>query len=107
MVSENVAWRAKRDEFSAWQEEWNVLLDAVRKDKPHNEAKRAALSNMADLMGRAAVHSGKVVTWDEMMASQFQLCPNIDQLTEKSEPPVKADAQGRYPAPIPGKWVEV
>ncbi len=107
MTSDNTSWRAKRDEFSAWQEEWNVLLDAIRQDKPHNEAKRAALSNLADLMGRAAVHSGRIVTWDEMMASNFQFCPNIDQLGGDSPPPVRADEQGRYPAPVPGKWTEV
>ncbi len=62
---------------------------------------------MADLMGRAAVHMGKLVTWDEMMASNFQFCPNIDQLTPDSEPPIKADAQGRYPVPVPGHWSEI
>ena len=103
----SVAWRAKADSCSAWQNEWNVLLQAIRQNQPHNEARRAALSNMADIMGRAAVHSGKTVTWDEMMASSFQFCPNIDQLTETSPAPIQADAQGRYPAPVPGSWVEV
>ncbi|MGO8678215.1 MAG: Gfo/Idh/MocA family protein [Limisphaerales bacterium] len=106
-ATDNVAWRAKPDEFSAWQSEWNVLLDAIRKDKPHNEAKRAAMSNLADLMARAAVHSGKVITWDEAMASNFQFCPNIDRLTGDSPPPVRADSQGRYPVPVPGRWVEI
>ena len=58
-------------------------------------------------MGRAAVHSGKVITWEEAMASEFQFCPNLDQLTADSPAPLKADAQGRYPVPIPGKWVEL
>jgi predicted dehydrogenase len=107
IASDNLAWRAGPDAATAWQEEWNVLLRAIREDKPHNEAKQAALSNLADLMGRAAVHSGKVITWDEAMASGFQFCPNLDQLTADSPPPVKADAQGRYPVPVPGKWVEL
>jgi predicted dehydrogenase len=107
ITSANIAWRAKPDQFSAWQQEWDVLLDAIRNDKPHNEAGRAALSNFADLMGRAAVHSGKIVTWDEIMASNFQFCPGIDQLTLDSPPPVRANEGGRYPAPVPGKWVEV
>jgi hypothetical protein len=41
------------------------------------------------------------------MASNFQFCANVDELTEKSPAPVQADAQGRYPAPIPGKTVEI
>jgi predicted dehydrogenase len=107
IAPDNIAWRAKPEQFSPWQAEWNVLLEAIRNDRPHNEAKRAALSNLADIMGRAAVHSGKIVTWDEAMASDFQFCANIDQLTNDSAPPVQADAQGRYPVPIPGEWSEI
>jgi predicted dehydrogenase len=103
----NVAWRPPRETVNPWQAEWDVLLDAVRNNKPHNETRRAALSNLGAIMGRAAVHTGKVVTWEEAMASNFQFCPNVDALTEKSPAPVQADAQGRYPAPIPGRTVEI
>jgi type VI protein secretion system component VasF len=48
-----------------------------------------------------------MVTWEEVMASNFQFCANVDELTATSPAPVQADAQGRYPAPIPGKTVEV
>jgi len=103
----NLAWRAPKETVTPWQAEWTDLLEAIRKDKPHNEAKRAALSNMADLMGRAAVHTGQVVTWDQMMASTFQFCPNIDKFTPDSAPPIQPDAQGHYPVPVPGRWTEV
>ena len=92
---------------SPWQEEWNVLVDVIRKDRPHNEVKRAAYSNLAAIMGRAAVHSGKIITWDEAIASDFRFCPNIDAINENSNPPVKADDQGRYAPPVPGVWSEV
>jgi predicted dehydrogenase len=103
----NIAWRAPREEHTPWQEEWNSFLRDIRENRPHNEAKRAALSNLADLMGRAAVHMGRVITWEEMMASNFQFCAQIDQLTAESPPPLQADAQGRYPVPVPGEWIEV
>jgi len=107
IAPDNIDWRAEKEEFTPWQAEWNELLQSIRLDRPHNEARRAALSNLADIMGRAAVHSGRVVTWDEAMASEFQFFPGIDTLTEESEPPIKADANGRYPVPVPGQWKEL
>jgi len=105
---EDKAWSTRfRGTESPWQEEWNVLLAAIRNDRPHNEARRAACSDLAAIMGRAAVHMGRIITWDEAMASNFQFCPNIDRLNENSSPPVLADAQGRYAPPIPGVWKEI
>jgi predicted dehydrogenase len=103
----NVAWRPPRETVNPWQAEWDVLLESIRNDKPHNEVRRAALSNLGAIMGRAAVHMGRVITWEEALASDFQFCANVDQLTASSPAPVQADAQGRYPAPVPGKWVEI
>ena len=107
IANDNVAWKPAKERVNPWQAEWNVLLDAIRNDKPHNEARRAALSNLGAIMGRAAVHTGQMITWDEAVASTFQFCPNVGELTEASPAPVQADAQGRYPAPVPGKCKEI
>jgi predicted dehydrogenase len=107
IVADNITWQPEQEQFNPWQAEWNVLLDAIRNDRQHNEAQRAALANLAGLMGRAAVHSGRIVTWEEALASKFEWCPNIDHLTADSPAPVQPDAQGRYPAPVPGAWTEI
>ncbi len=107
ITPDNIDWRAPKEAITPWQAEWNALLAAIRHDRPHNEAKRAALSNLADIMGRAAVHMGRIITWDEAMTSNFQWCPNLDAMDENTPPPVQADAQGRYPVPVPGQWVEI
>ena len=103
----NIAWKADPEPCDPWQAEWNDLLAAIRHDRPYNEVRRSALSNLAALMGRAAVHTGNIVTWEEMMSSQFQFCPDVAALKADSPAPVKCDAQGRYAAPVPGSWTEV
>ena len=42
-----------------------------------------------------------------MLASNFRFSPIVDQLKFGGPAPVEPDAQGNYPVPIPGKWVEV
>ncbi len=107
IADDNIVWQAPDEKYSPWDAEWNVLLDSIRNDKPQNEAKRAAYSNFADLMGRAAVHSGKLITWDEMVNSTFQFVKNIDAMDYDTEPPVKVGPDGYYPVPIAGQWSEV
>jgi len=107
IAKDNVSWEAPKEQYTCWQAEWNVLLNSIRKDQPQNEAHRAAMSNLVDMMGRAAMHMGRIVTLDEMLKSNFQWCPDLDNMTENTPPPVQPDANGRYPVPIPGQWVEV
>ena len=73
----------------------------------HGVGGRAAESNLTDIMGRAAIHSGKSTTWDQAMASNFQFCPNIDEMDYDTTPPIQPDAAGRYPVPVPGQWSEL
>jgi predicted dehydrogenase len=106
IAQDNITWAAPKEKTGPWDAEWNVLLDSIRNDKPQNEVKRAAYSNFADLMGRAAVHSGKIITWDEMFNSKFQFVKNIDAMDYDTQPPVKPGPDGYYPVPIPGQWSE-
>lgn len=104
---EHIDWAAPKEEITPHQAQWNDFLDAIRNNKPFNQAKRAAYSNLATIMGRAAVHMGRTITWDEALASNFQWFPGKDALTHQSEAPIKADKDGRYPVPVPGQWTEI
>lgn len=103
----NIIWQPEREKVSPYQVEWDVLLDAIRQDKPHNEVRRAAFANLASIMGRAAVHTQKIVTWEEVTASDFMFYPDAGSLTKDSPAPVQADEKGCYPVPVPGKWKEI
>lgn len=77
------------------------LFEAIRKDLPHAEAEHGANATMTAILGRMTNYSGQVVTWEEAMASDQKLVP--DGLVDyQSEPPVKPDAEGRYPVAVPG-----
>lgn len=104
---DTIAWEPAKETVSPYVEEWRVLLDAIRNNRSHNEVERSAFSDLATTMGRAAVHTGKIVTWDEAMASNFRFCPDVDGLTPDSPAPAQADAAGRYPVPVPGQWTEI
>jgi predicted dehydrogenase len=104
---DNIAWTPAKDLYSPWQYEWNVFIDDIRHNRPHNEIKRAVYSDLTSLMGRAACHTGQIVTWDQMMKSNFQFCGYLDDLNFDSQAPVKADETGQFPVPIPGQWEEV
>lgn len=103
----NIAWTPTEDAHSPWQYEWNKFIDSIRKDRSHNELRRAVYSDLASLMGRAACHTGQTVTWDEIMRSRFQFCNYLDTLNYNSPVPVRADENGQFPVPIPGQWQEV
>ncbi len=107
MDKAHIDWAAEREPRSPWKAEWKDLLEAIRADRPYNEAERAIHANLAAIMGRAAAHMGRTITWKEMLASRFAFSPIADQLKFGGPAPVQPDAQGNYPVPIPGKWVEV
>ncbi len=106
IVKDNITWQPEKEKLSPYQAEWDELLTAIRRDEPYNEVERAAYANLTSIMGRAAIHMGRIITWDEMLASEFKFCPNVD-FTADSPAPVQADAEGRYPVPIPGPWAEI
>jgi hypothetical protein len=57
---------------------------------------------MAGILGRMAAESGKMITWDEALASNIELAPGLEQCTMTSDAPVMPDAQGHYPIAMPG-----
>ena len=104
---DQIVWKYAENEPNPYQVEWQVLLDAIRHDKPHNEGRRAAEANFAALLGRAAAHTGQLVTMEQMKTSNFQFVPAIDKLTFDSPAPIRAAADGSYAAPLPGLTKEV
>ena len=77
-------------------------MDAIRDDKPYNEAKRGVEASLVSSMGRMAARTGRKITFEEMLQCELEMAPGVDKLTMDSPAPLIADASGRYPVPQPG-----
>lgn len=101
----NMLWTSKVDprEQDPYLNEWNDLIEAIRNDKPYNEAKRGVEASLVTSMGRMAAHTGVEITFDEMLNCPHEFAPEVDKLTPDSPPPLRSDKEGKYPIPTPGK----
>ena len=78
------------------------MIEAIRQDKPYNEAQRGVEASLAQIMGRMACHTGQVVTWDEALNHEQEFAPGLDKLTMDSPAPLPVGPDGKYPLPQPG-----
>jgi predicted dehydrogenase len=85
-----------------YENEWNDLLDAIRNDKPYNEARRGIEASLVTSMGRMAAHTGQEISYEEMLNCEHEFAPGVDKLTMDSPAPLTADKDGKYPIPRPG-----
>lgn len=94
------AWRFHGDVPNPYQVEHDVLIDAIRRDQPHNEVDYAVASTMTAIMGRMASYSGQLVKWETALNSAIRLGP--EKCDFDTVPPAVADPRGIYPVAVPG-----
>ena len=100
--NDDLVWKFPQPEASPYQLEWDDLIDAIRQDKPYNEAKRGAEASLVTSMGRMAAHTGQVITWDQMVNLDHEFAPEVDRLAENTPAPLPPGPDGKYPVPQPG-----
>ena len=101
----NLIWKSTASldgQQSPYQSEWNDLVDAIRNDKPYNEALRGVEASLVTCMGRMAAHTGRIITFDDMLHCEHEFAPDVDKLTVDSPAPLLAGRDGKYPVPQPG-----
>jgi predicted dehydrogenase len=95
------AWNGERkNQKDPYQQEHDDLFDAIRNDKPYNEAVRGAYSTMTSIMGRMATYSGVVINWEDALNSEISIMPK--EFSWDAMPPTVPDEHGFYPIPMPG-----
>jgi predicted dehydrogenase len=102
MTDDELLWAFPQPEPNPYQMEWDDLIEAIRQDKPYNEAKRGAEASLVTSMGRMAAHVGRIVTYDEILNSDHEFAPDADKLTADGPAPLLLQDDGTYPSPMPG-----
>lgn len=98
----NVVWAFPQPEKSPYQWEWDDLMEAIRENRPFNEVRRGTEASLVTAMGRMAAHTGRIVTYDEMLNCPHEFAPDVDKLTMDGPAPLQAGPDGKYPVPEPG-----
>ena len=103
-IASNRIWesRLKPEEQNPYQNEWNDLIDAIVNGKPYNEVKRGVEASLVTSMGRMAAHTGRIITYDQILNSSHEFAPDVDKLTMSSPAPLQVGPDGKYPVPRPG-----
>jgi len=99
---ENLIWAYEGPDPNPYQLEHDLLFDAVRNNKEYNECERCCKAALVGIMGRMAAESGRLVKAEDVLASDFELAPGLDNFTWDSKAPVEPDANGKYPIAMPG-----
>jgi len=100
-----VTWKFQGKGKDPYQQEHDDLFDAIRNNKPYNEAENGAHSTMTAIFGRMANYCGKMIEWDEAINSKISVMPK--QFAFDAEAPVKPRPDGWYDHAVPGKTVVI
>jgi myo-inositol 2-dehydrogenase/D-chiro-inositol 1-dehydrogenase len=94
--------RTKRalDPKNPFQLEHNDLFHAIRNGQEYNEAENGAYASLTAILGRMATYSGKLVSWDEALASQLKMTTDAEDWNAAA--PVMPDGEGFYAVAVPG-----
>jgi len=89
-----------------YQWEHDLLVKAIREDKPMHGGWAAAHSCMTAVLGREAAYCGKEVKWDELVEKGRPYLPNGEITSLTQDAPVQPDADGFYEGtvPVPGTY---
>jgi predicted dehydrogenase len=93
-------WQGQCDPY---QIEHDRLFAGIRSGNPINCGEYMARSTMITVMGQLSCYTGKEVSWEQVMASDYFYPPKPEDCQDGMEPPTKPGPNGSYPVPEPGR----
>ena len=97
-----VLWKFEGKSDNPYQVEHDELHDAIRNDKPLNNAYYGATSSFSALLGRNATYTGK--QWGYQQALDLNNRTMPENLTWETPAPVVPDKDGNYSIPMPATY---
>jgi myo-inositol 2-dehydrogenase/D-chiro-inositol 1-dehydrogenase len=95
-------WQYNGPKNSADVAEQERLIGSIRSGQMINDGATMIDSTYMAIMGQLACYSGKQVTWEQMLASEFEFEPKLADVRLDMDIALKPDATGNYPLPKPG-----
>ena len=99
---DGLVWAYPQPERNPYQLEWNDFVKAIHENIPYNEVQRGIEASLVTAMGRMAAHTGRVITFHDILNSDHEFAPGVDKLDMNSASPLVANSEGKYPVPTPG-----
>ena len=100
--SGKVLWKFEGDNPNPYQVEHDELHDAIRTDRPLNNAYYGATSSFSSVLARNATYSGKQWSYKQALELENRTMP-VDP-TWETVPPVMPDKDGNYKLPMPADY---
>lgn len=101
MDEANKLWQST-DRSNPYQNEWEVLIDKIRANEPHNEVDTGIKTCAVTSMGRMAAHTGQEITYEGFLNCAHEFAPLVAEQDYKKPAPLMPSPDGRYPIPEPG-----
>src|SRR5690606_41349860 len=95
-------WAFPQPELTPYDLECADLIEAIQDDKPFNETRRGAEASLVTSMGRMSAHTGRIISYHEILNCDHEFAPMVGEFTMDSPPPLQAGPDGKYPVPMPG-----
>jgi predicted dehydrogenase len=95
-------WKFEGPNPNPYQVEHDELHDAIRNDKPLNNASYGVTASFAAVLGRLATYSGAQQDYAKALAMDYRLMP--ENLSWEAPPPVLPDKDGKYSLPMPASF---
>jgi myo-inositol 2-dehydrogenase/D-chiro-inositol 1-dehydrogenase len=99
-LDKKILWAWRGDEPNEYDVEHDVFFNSIINGDHINTTDYGAKSTLTTIMGRMAMHSGRIMTLDEVLQSEKSILP--EKFTWDAEMPDKPDHDGNYLVPKPG-----